>query len=72
MDKKNKEIHKTSIGGQAVMEGVMMRCGDAYSVAVLQSDGSVTVVNDRTTSVRKKNKLLQLRSILFIREKMYI
>ena len=48
------------VGGQAVMEGVMMRCGDAYSVAVLQSDGSVTVVNDRTTSVRKKNKLLNL------------
>lgn len=48
------------VGGQAVMEGVMMRCGDAYSVAVLQSDGSITVANDHTTSVRKKNKLLNL------------
>ena len=39
MDKKNKEIHKTSIGGQAVMEGVMMRGPKEIATAVRKSNG---------------------------------
>lgn len=31
------------VGGQAVMEGVMMRNGDAYAVAVRQPDGAIIV-----------------------------
>lgn len=32
-----------SVGGQAVMEGVMMRCRDKLAVAVRKSDGSIVV-----------------------------
>lgn len=48
------------VGGQAVMEGVMMKCGEKYSVAVLQEDKSITVVDGVHTPVRKKHKLLGL------------
>lgn len=46
------------VGGQAVMEGVMMKSGDKYSVAVLQEDKSITVVDGVHSSVRKKHKIL--------------
>jgi len=48
------------VGGQAVMEGIMMKSGEKYSVAVLQENGSVTVVDGTHSSIRKKNKLLNL------------
>lgn len=34
-----------AVGGQAVMEGVMMRNGDRYALAVRQPDGSIVVQN---------------------------
>lgn len=34
-----------AVGGQAVMEGVMMRNGNYYSIAVRQPDGSIVVQN---------------------------
>ena len=34
------------IGGQAVIEGVMMRCGDDYAVAVRKPDGEIEVKKD--------------------------
>ena len=46
------------VGGQAVMEGVMMKSGDKYSVAVLQEDKSITVVDGVHSSIRKKHKIL--------------
>ncbi len=33
----------SGIGGQAVMEGVMMKNGDRYAVAVRKPDGEITV-----------------------------
>ena len=48
------------VGGQAVMEGVMMKCGTKYSVAVLQEDKSVTVVDGEHRPVREKHKILGL------------
>jgi uncharacterized protein YqhQ len=38
MKEKNVQ-HKTSIGGQAVMEGVMMKNKETYAVAVRKPDG---------------------------------
>lgn len=35
------------IGGQAVMEGVMMRCGRDYAVAVRRPDGGIEIKKDR-------------------------
>lgn len=42
-DKKNKELHRTSIGGQAVIEGVMMRGPREIAVAVRKPDGEIIV-----------------------------
>ena len=48
------------VGGQAVMEGVMMRAGERVSTAVRQEDGSITIINDTFVSVRKKYKILNI------------
>lgn len=48
------------VGGQAVMEGVMMRSGENVATAVLQEDKSITIVNDKFVSVRKKHKILNI------------
>ena len=48
------------VGGQAVLEGVMMKNKDRCSVAVRKEDGTVTVINSTFTSVRKKHKILNL------------
>ncbi|HAS21267.1 MAG TPA: DUF1385 domain-containing protein, partial [Lachnospiraceae bacterium] len=34
MAKEQCKQHNSGIGGQAVLEGVMMRCGDDYAVAI--------------------------------------
>ena len=48
------------VGGQAVLEGVMMKAGDRTVTSCRKPDGTI-YVNDATfTSIRKKNKLLDL------------
>ena len=39
------------IGGQAVIEGVMMRSLSGYSVAVRQPDGGVSIKKDKLVSI---------------------
>ncbi len=48
------------VGGQAVMEGVMMKAGDRTCTAVRQEDGSVTVVTRNFSSIRQKHKWLNI------------
>ena len=36
-------MKSSNIGGQAVMEGIMMKNGDDYAVAVRKSDGEIVV-----------------------------
>ncbi len=48
------------VGGEAVLEGVMMRCGDRYSIASRREDGSITVSDHTYKSIRKKNKFFNL------------
>ncbi len=48
------------VGGEAVLEGVMMRSGDRYSIASRKEDGSITVSNHSYTSLRKKHKFFNL------------
>lgn len=45
--------HKTSIGGQAVMEGVMMRGPHNIATAVRKSDGEIIIDNQPLGKVRK-------------------
>ncbi len=47
------------IGGQAVIEGVMMRSLSGYSVAVRQQDGGVAIKKDRLVSLAKKYPVLK-------------
>lgn len=49
---------KTSnIGGQAVLEGIMMKCGDMYSVAVRKQDGEIEVMKKKYISIIPIKKL---------------
>ena len=47
------------IGGQAVIEGVMMRSLTGYSVAVRQQDGGVAIKKDKLASITAKYKFLK-------------
>ena len=48
------------VGGQAVLEGVMMKHKDKCSIAVRKEDGSIVVQDEEYVSVRKKHKLLNI------------
>lgn len=48
------------VGGQAVLEGVMMKSGDRCSLAVRTPDGGITLDNSTFNSVRKKYKIARL------------
>lgn len=54
MDKRN------TVGGQAVIEGVMMRGAKGIATAVRKSDGSIVVDVKETIPYTKKNKILGL------------
>ena len=48
------------VGGQAVLEGVMMKAGERTVTTCRKEDGSLVVTDDSFVSVRKKHKLLNL------------
>ena len=55
MSKEEQQQHITSIGGQAVMEGVMMRGPFKTAVAVRKPDGDIECkVEENGTKTRKK------------------
>lgn len=47
------------IGGQAVIEGVMMRSLTGYSVAVRQPNGEVSIRKEKLTSIAKRYPILK-------------
>lgn len=49
-----------TVGGQAVLEGVMMKGKSEYAIAVRREDGTISLSKDSFVSVRKKYKLLGL------------
>ena len=51
--------YKTSIGGQAVIEGVMMRGPKDYAVAVRKPDGEIIVEKYPVSSIIQKHKWLK-------------
>lgn len=59
---KQKEINPRlgQVGGQAVLEGVMMKAGTKCATACRLADGSITVHHDTFVSVRKKHKICNL------------
>lgn len=48
------------VGGQAVLEGVMMKSGDDVNLAVRSEDGSITTHATVFTSLRKKYKICRV------------
>ena len=48
----------SGIGGQAVIEGIMMQNGENYAVAVRKPDGEIEVKKDTYRSVTKKYPFL--------------
>ena len=60
MSKKNGAPARPDIGGQAVLDGVMMKSPDAIAVAVRRPDGDIVVKRDSYVSPAKKHKWMGL------------
>ncbi len=52
----DKKVHKTSVGGQALIEGIMMQGPKGVATAVRQADGEIVVKHHETKHLRDKNK----------------
>src|SRR5215470_9967630 len=50
----------TAIGGQAVLEGVMMRSPSSWAVAVRKPDGKIAQVVEEITSPMAKRRIWRL------------
>jgi uncharacterized protein YqhQ len=53
-------VKRARIGGQAVIEGVMMKHGDQYAVAVRKPDNEIEVKLEEYTPIGEKYKILKL------------
>ena len=53
-------MKSSNIGGQAVMEGVMMRNADKYAVAVRKTDGEIVVKTEEYKGIVQNNKIRSL------------
>lgn len=61
---RKKKMHYSGIGGQAVLEGIMMKNKDQYAVAVRKPDGEIEVEIEHYIGVLQDSKL---KNIPFIR-----
>ena len=57
-EKKQQNCRLGKVGGQAVIEGVMMKSGDNMAIASRMPDGSIKVTKRTFVSARKKHKAL--------------
>lgn len=53
-------MKSSNIGGQAVMEGIMMRSGDQYSIGVRKPDGEIEVKVEPYKSWAKDSSIWKL------------
>ena len=60
--RKKRKVTKcySGIGGQAVLEGIMMKNNDRYSVAVRRSDGTIAVDIESCHDVWSKYKITKV------------
>ena len=68
-------MKKIKIGGQAVIEGVMMRSERAFTVAVRKTDGSIKVKEDIVSSLSEKYPILKrplLRGVVVLFESLVL
>lgn len=57
---KKKKTHYSGIGGQAVLEGVMMKNGDKYAVAVRKPDGDIDIQVEEYKGICSDKKFTKL------------
>ena len=50
----------SGIGGQAVLEGIMMKNKDTYATAVRKPDGEIVIQKDTYVSMTEKVKIFSL------------
>ncbi len=60
MKQKNETPKRTSIGGQAVMEGIMMRGRCSMATAVRDPEGDIQIESERLTPPEKRSKFSRL------------
>ena len=53
-------MKSSNIGGQAVLEGVMMKNGDQYAVAVRKPDGEIALQKEVYDGIVKRKKLTKI------------
>ena len=58
--KENENKRLGLVGGQALLEGVMMKSGDDVSMAVRDESGKILTDHKKTVSLRKKHKLCRI------------
>ena len=63
MAKKKQKVY-CGVGGQAVLDGIMMKKNDDYSIAVRKSDGTIDIVARKHESIVSENKF---KNIPFLR-----
>lgn len=59
IDKQSKAVRRTSIGGQAVLEGVMMKGERSIATAVRTPGGDITVESKYVKSAKERNVFLR-------------
>lgn len=60
IDKKSKAVRRTSIGGQAVLEGVMMKGERSIATAVRAQSGDITVESKYIKSAKERSAFFRL------------
>lgn len=68
-------MKKSMIGGQAVLEGVMMKAPEAMAIAVRREDGTIDITTTQLTPTRTKYPILKLpvlRGIIAFGESMVL
>jgi len=60
MAKKKKAKHYSGIGGQAVLEGIMMKNKEHYSIAVRKPDGSIEVDVDNYQGILHDKNIIKI------------
>lgn len=63
MSKKEKALHKTKIGGQALIEGIMMQGADRGAMAVRKKDGTIYVEEWELKKKKWYNKAPFIRGV---------
>ena len=59
-EKKPKNCRLNQVGGEAVLEGVMMKAGERTATACRLPSGAITVIPGEFVSARKKHKILNI------------